>query len=158
MVWLTWHSGTGNVPSYIYLCPVLCHAFCNGKNFMSDMFVHVILAAVCADLGRDIFNDKGHSVAIKGDGCLSLFGIPVFADDALHFYSQKLSTEGNFTSRKRSHAQFFLVSVLHNLINFPGDPGSVICFPALLADIRRYIFDHDDFPGSMCQKLRLSIA
>ena len=59
-VWLTWHSGAGNVPSYIYLCPALCHAFCYGKNFMGDMFVHVILAAVCADPGRGIFYDKGH--------------------------------------------------------------------------------------------------
>jgi hypothetical protein len=59
---------------------------------MGDMFVHVILAAVGADLSRDIFYDKGHSVAIKGDDCRALFGIPVFTDDALHFYSQKLST------------------------------------------------------------------
>jgi hypothetical protein len=83
-VWLTWHSGAGNVPSYIYLCPALCHAFCNGKNFMGDLFVHVILAAVGADLGRDIFYDKGHSVAIKGDGCRALLGISMFADEALH--------------------------------------------------------------------------
>ena len=52
---------------------------------MGDMCVHVILAAVGADLGRDIIYDKGHSVAIKGDGCRALLGIPVFADDALHF-------------------------------------------------------------------------
>ena len=64
---------------------------CGGKNFMGDMLVHVILAAVGADLSRDIFYDKGHSVAIKGDGCCTFFGIPVFADDALRFIQKKLS-------------------------------------------------------------------
>jgi hypothetical protein len=92
-VWLTWHSRAGNVPSYIYLCPTLCHAFCDGKNFMGDMLVDVILAAVCADPGRNIFYDKGHSVAIKGDGCCAHFGFPMFTDDALHFQSQKLSIQ-----------------------------------------------------------------
>jgi len=65
--------------------PVFAIAFCYCKNFMGNMLIHVILAAVCADLSRDIFYYKGHSVAIKGDGCCALFGFPMFADDALHF-------------------------------------------------------------------------
>ena len=43
-----------------------------------------ILTAVCADLGGDIFHDQGHPVPIKGDGCRTLLGFAVFADDALH--------------------------------------------------------------------------
>jgi hypothetical protein len=57
---------------------------CDGKNLMGTMVVDVILAAICADMIRDLFHDKGHSVAIKGDGCCALTGIPVLTDDALH--------------------------------------------------------------------------
>jgi hypothetical protein len=65
--------------------PLFAIAFCYSKNFVGNMLIHVILTAVCADLSRDIFYDKGHPVAIKGDRCCALFGFPMFADDALHF-------------------------------------------------------------------------
>ena len=71
---------------------------------------------------------------------------------------KKLSIERNFTGRKRAHAEFFLVGVPHDSINFPGDRGCVIGFSALFADIRRYIFDNNDLPGSVRQKLSLSFA
>ena len=51
------------------------------------MHICVILSAVCADPGRDIFYDKGHHIPINGDGCRVLFGIPLFADTLLHFAS-----------------------------------------------------------------------
>jgi hypothetical protein len=38
------------------------------------MLIHLILTTIFADLGRDIFYNKGHPVAIKGDGCCALFG------------------------------------------------------------------------------------
>ena len=30
----------GTKPSYIDLCPALCHPFSNSKNLMGDMLVH----------------------------------------------------------------------------------------------------------------------
>jgi len=122
---------------------------------MGDMLIHIILATVDTDLSGDIFYHKGHSVPVKSNGGHALFGIPVLADNALHFI-HKLSIERNFTGRKRAHTQFFLVGVPHDFINFPGCFGSVIGFPALFANVCRYIFNHDDFTGSVCQKLRFS--
>ena len=55
---------------------------------MVDMFVHVILAAVGADPGRDIFYDKSPPVAIKDGGCRALFDISVFADDEPYFFQK----------------------------------------------------------------------
>lgn len=81
---LTWHGRAGNVPSHIDLRPALCHTFGDGKNFVGNFLIHVILPTIRTDLGRNVFNDKGHSVTIKGNGCCTVFGIPMFANDALH--------------------------------------------------------------------------
>jgi hypothetical protein len=72
--------------------------------------------------------------------------------------SKKLSIQGYFTGRERTHAQFFLVGVSHDSVDFARSPGSVIRFPALFAHICRYIFDHDDFSGSVRHKFRCSFA
>ena len=74
----------GTVLSDIHLRPALCHAFRDCKDLVGNMLVHVILAAVFADLGGDVLYDKGHPVPVKGDGCRALPGLTVSADDALH--------------------------------------------------------------------------
>jgi hypothetical protein len=81
---LTRHGRAGNVPSYIDLSTAFCHPFCDSKNLVGHMLVHVIFPAVGADLGGDIFHNKGHPIPIKGNGCRTFSGLAVFADDALH--------------------------------------------------------------------------
>jgi hypothetical protein len=78
------HSRAGNVPSHIDLRPALCHAFCDSKNLMGYMLIDVIFSAVGADLGGDIFHDKGHPVPVKRDRGRTLLGFAVFTDYALH--------------------------------------------------------------------------
>ena len=86
------HGGAGNVPSHIHLCSALCHSFCYCEDLMGNMLVHVILTAVRADLGRNIFHDQGHPLTVKGNSRCALFGFTVFADYALHdFLRVKLS-------------------------------------------------------------------
>lgn len=85
---------------------------------MGHMLVHIILPAVGADLGGNIFHNKGHAIPIKGDSCRTLVCLAMFADDALHS-TYNLPIEGDFTSRERTHAQFFLMGVPHDTIDFP---------------------------------------
>src|SRR5208337_4806978 len=82
--WLAWHGRAGNVPSDIHLRPALCHAFRDGKDLVGNLLVHVILAAVFADLGGDVLYDECHAVPVKGDGCRAFPGLAVPADNALH--------------------------------------------------------------------------
>ncbi|MDP3563687.1 MAG: hypothetical protein Q8R70_04285, partial [Methanoregula sp.] len=64
--------------------PLFAIAFCYCEDLMGNMLVHVILTAVRAYLGGNIFHDQGHTITIKGGGRRALFGFAVFADNALH--------------------------------------------------------------------------
>jgi hypothetical protein len=73
------------------------------------MLVHIILPAVCAYPGRDIFHDKGHPVPVKRDRGCTLFRFAVFADYALHdLLRVKLS---DHESGSGSYAVITIVSI-----------------------------------------------
>ena len=59
------------------------------EQFAGSGFIHVLLAAVVADEGGNILEDNRYACSVgKGDAGLARECLAVFADGAVHFFSQ----------------------------------------------------------------------
>jgi len=97
-VWLdSWYKGLAkNVRMEILENQICFPATRQPDGHFRDLFSCTILTKDFPEIGsklpgcRDFIPAEGEHVAINGDAYRALFGIPMFADDTLYFYSKKV--------------------------------------------------------------------